>query len=127
MQIPYGRFMAGRKFDPAVHCASLREEAKRFRERKVPLVFVLMGHGPMGREPSYRGIPVDLRDFDLIDPCGMPGIPSTSIAKEAGWQPAPPATGDVERAARVFAPAIAARFGAELVWDEAGALALGAA
>ena len=27
---------------------------------------------------------VDLADFDLIDPCGMPGLVSTSIAAERG-------------------------------------------
>ena len=60
---------------------------------------------------SYHGVAlnvsVDLRDFDLIDPCGMPGIPSTSIAKEAGWLPLPPSTEDVDRAAEVFTPALA--------------------
>ena len=29
-------------------------------------------------------IDVDLRDFDIIDPCGMPGLVSTSIAEELG-------------------------------------------
>ena len=37
---------------------------------------------------SYHGIALnidpDLRDFDLIDPCGMPGLVSTSIAEELG-------------------------------------------
>ena len=37
---------------------------------------------------SYHGIAlnvtVDLADFDLIDPCGMPGVASTSIAARAG-------------------------------------------
>ncbi len=37
---------------------------------------------------SYHGIAlnvtVDLADFDLIDPCGMPGVTSTSIAAERG-------------------------------------------
>ena len=36
------------------------------------------------RGVSYHGIAlnvtVDLADFDLIDPCGMPGVTSTSIA-----------------------------------------------
>jgi lipoyl(octanoyl) transferase len=38
---------------------------------------------------SYHGIALnihpDLRDFELIDPCGMPGVESTSVAREAGW------------------------------------------
>ena len=40
------------------------------------------------RGVSYHGIAlnvtVDLADFDLIDPCGMPGVVSTSIAAERG-------------------------------------------
>ena len=40
------------------------------------------------RGVSYHGIAlnitVDLADFELIDPCGMPGVPSTSIARERG-------------------------------------------
>ena len=40
------------------------------------------------RGTSYHGIAlnvdVDLADFGLIDPCGMPGLDSTSIAREAG-------------------------------------------
>ena len=40
------------------------------------------------RGVSYHGIAlnvsVDLADFDLIDPCGMPGVASTSIAAERG-------------------------------------------
>ena len=40
------------------------------------------------RGVSYHGIAlnvtVDLADFDLIDPCGMPGVTSTSIAAERG-------------------------------------------
>ncbi|HET9084654.1 MAG TPA: lipoyl(octanoyl) transferase LipB, partial [Candidatus Limnocylindrales bacterium] len=37
---------------------------------------------------SYHGIAlnisVDLRDFELIDPCGMPGVVSTSLSRELG-------------------------------------------
>ena len=40
------------------------------------------------RGVAYHGIAlnvgVDLADFDLIDPCGMPGLVSTSIAAEQG-------------------------------------------
>jgi lipoyl(octanoyl) transferase len=70
---------------------------------------------------SYHGIALNvsvaLSDFDLIDPCGMPGVASTSIAREAGWRPGPPSTDDVERAAGIFAPALAERFGAALAWE----------
>ena len=67
------------------------------------------------RGVSYHGIALnvapDLADFDLIDACGMPGVPSTSIAAEAGWvDPASGPRGEpifatVERAANVFAAA----------------------
>ena len=61
-------------------------------------------------------------DFDLIDPCGMPGLRSTSIARErarAGLPGAdagaPPTTESVAEAAAAFAPALARRLGLELV------------
>jgi len=63
------------------------------------------------RGVSYHGIAlnvtVDLADFSLIDPCGMPGVTSTSIAAERGDPAAPPSTASVERAARIFATAFA--------------------
>lgn len=63
------------------------------------------------RGVSYHGIAlnvtVDLADFDLIDPCGMPGIASTSIDRELGGV-APPTTASVEGAAWIFARAFAA-------------------
>jgi lipoyl(octanoyl) transferase len=59
------------------------------------------------RAVSYHGIAlnvsVDLGDFGLIDPCGMPGLRSTSIALEVGEPAARPSTADVARAGRVFA------------------------
>jgi lipoyl(octanoyl) transferase len=71
------------------------------------------------RGVSYHGIALnidpDLADFDLIDACGMPGITSTSIAAEAGWQPEPPRDGVVAAAAAVFARAFARRIGVALV------------
>ena len=78
------------------------------------------------RGVSYHGIAlnvsVDLTDFELIDPCGMPGVVSTSIdAERLGTaRPLPrPSTASVERAARIFAPAFAAAIGATARWLEA--------
>jgi lipoyl(octanoyl) transferase len=73
------------------------------------------------RGVSYHGIAlnvtVDLADFDLIDPCGMPGVESTSIARERGDPPSAPTTASVEQAGRVFAPAFAAAIGAPLTFE----------
>ena len=70
------------------------------------------------RGVSYHGIALnvdpDLADFALIDPCGMPGLVSTSIAVEAGRPHEQPSTDTVERAASVFARVLAARLGADL-------------
>jgi lipoyl(octanoyl) transferase len=70
------------------------------------------------RGVSYHGIALnvdpDLRDFELIDACGMPGVVSTSIARELGRPSEPPSIEGVEQAARIFAPALAARLGVEL-------------
>jgi lipoate-protein ligase B len=73
------------------------------------------------RGVSYHGIALniapDLDDFGLIDPCGMPGVASTSIARELGGSTARPSSDDVERAAWIFARALASRLGAELTGD----------
>jgi lipoyl(octanoyl) transferase len=83
------------------------------------------------RGVSYHGIALnidpDLADFDLIDPCGMPGVISTSIARElelgrllaphpptAMSTEAPGPEPSVERAARIFAVALAGHLGAAL-------------
>jgi lipoyl(octanoyl) transferase len=62
------------------------------------------------RGVTYHGIALnidpDLSAFELIDPCGMPGVPSTSIAREVGSDAL--GADAVERAARIFA----ARFSA---------------
>ena len=67
------------------------------------------------RGVSYHGIAlnvsVDLRDFGLIDPCGMPEVESTSIARELGRPEEPPSIESVERAAGIFAQALRARLG----------------
>jgi lipoyl(octanoyl) transferase len=72
------------------------------------------------RGVSYHGIAlnvtVDLADFDLIDPCGMPGVASTSIAAERGEPASPPTTASVEHAGRIFADALAAELGTALRW-----------
>ena len=70
------------------------------------------------RGVSYHGIALnidpDLRDFELIDPCGMPGLVSTSIAEELGRTAEPPTTAAVERAGAIFAESFAAAIGAPL-------------
>jgi lipoyl(octanoyl) transferase len=72
------------------------------------------------RGVSYHGIAlnidVDLRDFDLIDPCGEPGLISTSIAEELGRSAEPPTTAQVERAGTFFAEAFAGAIGAPVEW-----------
>ncbi len=73
------------------------------------------------RGVAYHGIALNittrLSDFGLIDPCGMPGLRSTSIAAELGRRSDPPTTDSVEAAACAFAPALAERLGGELVWS----------
>ena len=72
------------------------------------------------RGVSYHGIALnvdaDLRDFDLIDPCGEPGLISTSIAEELGRSAEPPTTAQVERAGAFFAEAFGAAIGAPVEW-----------
>jgi lipoyl(octanoyl) transferase len=72
------------------------------------------------RGVSYHGIAlnvtVDLADFELIDPCGMPGVLSTSIAAERGEPTLPPSTASVETAGRIFGAALAAALGTSLDW-----------
>jgi lipoyl(octanoyl) transferase len=82
----------------------------------------------VARGVSFHGIALNvttnLADFDLIDPCGMPGLRSTSIAREraragipGAYAAAPPSTESVAEAAAAFAPALARRLGFELVGD----------
>ena len=70
------------------------------------------------RGVTYHGVAlnvaVDLADFELIDACGMPGVVSTSIAREAGRANATPSTEEVRGAAIVFAEAFARELGAPL-------------
>ena len=64
---------------------------------------------------SYHGIALnvttDLSGFDLIDPCGLPEVEVTSIAREAGWpaDESAPTTASVANAADRFALALATR------------------
>jgi lipoyl(octanoyl) transferase len=57
---------------------------------------------------SYHGIALnvttDVRDFELIDPCGLPEADVTSIAREAGWSEheSVPSTASVANAADRF-------------------------
>jgi lipoyl(octanoyl) transferase len=73
------------------------------------------------RGVSYHGIAlnisVDLGDFDLIDACGMPGVTSTSIARELGRTEDPPTTASVEAAAGIFARAFADAIDSPLTFD----------
>ena len=87
------------------------------RPRKIGALGVRVERGV-----TYHGIALnvdpDLRDFELIDPCGMPGVESTSIAREAGW-PAERPIGEaltrvVARAGALFAGAFAERLGSTL-------------
>jgi lipoyl(octanoyl) transferase len=70
------------------------------------------------RGVSYHGIAlnvtVSLADFELIDACGMPGVESTSIARELGL-PSEPSTASVARAASAFAHAFANQIEAPLI------------
>jgi lipoyl(octanoyl) transferase len=70
------------------------------------------------RGVSYHGIAlnvtVDLGDFELIDACGMPGVVSTSIARELGDLDGLPSTDSVERAAWIFAQSFASKIDAPL-------------
>jgi lipoyl(octanoyl) transferase len=73
------------------------------------------------RGVAYHGtalnVDVDLRDFELIDPCGMPGLTSASIASASGRRDEPPSTEAVARTAPVFARALAGYLGATLTGD----------
>jgi lipoyl(octanoyl) transferase len=69
------------------------------------------------RGVSYHGIALNvtvrLSDFDLIDACGMPGLESTSIARELG-QAVEPSIDSVARAADAFAHDLARAIDAPL-------------
>jgi lipoyl(octanoyl) transferase len=79
------------------------------------------------RGVSYHGIALnitpDLDDFELIDPCGMPEVASTSIARELGRVDAQPSTEEVRIAAAAFVRAFSTSLGADIVTDTALATA----
>ena len=81
--------------------------------RKIGAIGVRIEHGV-----SYHGIALNvtvrLTDFELIDACGLPGLRSTSIARELG-EALEPSTESVARAAAAFAVAFAGALGALLV------------
>jgi lipoyl(octanoyl) transferase len=64
------------------------------------------------RGVSYHGIALnvdpDLADFELIDPCGMPDVESTSLARELALSGATTSAPSVEAAAGVFARSLSA-------------------
>ena len=73
------------------------------------------------RGVTYHGIALNidpaLADFELIDPCGMPGVQSTSIAAEGGRLPAGSSTENVGVAAVEFAAALSRILGVEIRFD----------
>jgi lipoyl(octanoyl) transferase len=83
--------------------------------RKIGAIGVRIEHGV-----SYHGIALNvtvrLSSFDLIDACGLPGVESTSIGRESGWD-SEPTIQSVARAASAFAPALASALRAPLVGD----------
>jgi lipoyl(octanoyl) transferase len=90
----------------------------------------------VARGVTFHGIALNvttnLADFDLIDPCGMPGLRSTSLALERARTGLPgddrgaddgpeaegsPTTASVAEAVAAFAPALAMRLGLQLAGD----------
>jgi lipoyl(octanoyl) transferase len=74
------------------------------------------------RGVTYHGIALnvstDLHDFELIDPCGTPGMRSTSIAAVRGL-PEAATTASVEEAASIFANALERRLDEAAVVERA--------
>ena len=81
--------------------------------RKIGAIGVRIEHGV-----SYHGIALNvtvrLSDFGLIDACGLPGVESTSIARELA-RDSEPSTESVAGSARAFAHALAASLDAPLL------------
>ncbi len=80
LQKPYSEFMKGRDFNPATHCKLLHSVVKLLSERKVPVVFVVMGHGPKGTHLIYRGVEPNEADFEKLLTCvAKTGLPSVDL------------------------------------------------
>ena len=104
----YGVPAARRDGHPGCWCAAETPDP-----RKIGALGVRVERGV-----AYHGVAlnvtVDLADFGLIDPCGMPGLRSTSIAAELGRRDERPSTASVARSAATFGPSLARRLEAEL-------------
>jgi lipoyl(octanoyl) transferase len=111
-RVPAGR----REGYPGVWCDPTGE-----RPRKLGALGLRLERGV-----TYHGIALNvttrLEDFELIDPCGMPGAVVTSIAREAGWPAveALPLTASVELAAEHFAAAFIDRLADAVTASERG-------
>jgi lipoyl(octanoyl) transferase len=85
-------------------------DADGARPRKIGALGIRVERGV-----AYHGIALNvdvaLADFELIDPCGMPGLVSASIAAELGRTDEAPSTDAVAEAAATFAPALATALG----------------
>ena len=92
----YGVAAGRREGHPGCWCDPLGP-----RPRKIGALGIRVERGV-----TYHGIALNvttrLADFELIDPCGMPGLDSTSIAREATWPDASPTTASVAEAATRF-------------------------
>jgi len=74
------------------------------RPRKIGALGIRVERG-VTYHGSALNVTTDLAGFALIDPCGLPDVEVTSIARELGWTPAEAASLPLERAADVFASA----------------------
>jgi lipoyl(octanoyl) transferase len=85
-------------------------DADGARPRKIGALGIRVEQGV-----AYHGIALNvdvaLADFELIDPCGMPGLVSSSIAAELGRVDEQPSTDAVADAGAAFATALAAALG----------------
>ena len=97
----YGVAAARRDGHPGCWCRSRRPAAAQDRRARA----ARRARRQLPRDRAQRRR-VDLADFDLIDPCGMPGVASTSIAaRAAANRPQPPTTASVEQRRPASSPA----------------------
>ena len=77
------------------------------------------------RGVTYHGIALNiatrLKDFELIDPCGMAGLDVTSVARELGWSApaAEPSSERVQEAGSWFADSFRSRLDAAVAESQA--------